>query len=423
MRSSTVGRLCGAGGLALVALALLWVSLMPGAVVAQDDEDTNQIHVVEEGENLYSIAARYGVTVGDIVETNNLSNINLIGVGTSLTIPVPPGEEGTIHTVQRGENLAGIAAEYGVTADDIVLANNLNDPNRVYVGQRLFIPVSEPDRPVSTATPEAVSPTSTEVSTATEVLTGTEPAVSPTLAVAAATSGSCVGGCEMIAIISPSPGVTVSNPIQISGYAAGAGQELVVRVLDAAGVEIGLDYATIDADPGEAGPYSATISYTMPVDPQLGRIQVYSLSPRDGAIEHLSSLEVNLEASGLDDPMSPLKEALEAQDYEALVELMTDEWVLGFYQSEGLLVDKEVALAQLERSYLGPGDVRVDLTTDALSLLGDRVEFSADVVDVLYATGWGRDQVDDAFLLVVEDDEGQLRWGGMLYVFAALQDY
>lgn len=47
---------------------------------------------------------------------------------------------GYTHTVKRGETLAAIAAEYGVTVEAIVAENNITNPNRIAVGQELFIP-------------------------------------------------------------------------------------------------------------------------------------------------------------------------------------------------------------------------------------------------------------------------------------------
>ncbi len=44
------------------------------------------------------------------------------------------------HEVKRGETLATIAAEYGVTVNAIVQENNLANPDRISVGQKLYIP-------------------------------------------------------------------------------------------------------------------------------------------------------------------------------------------------------------------------------------------------------------------------------------------
>ncbi len=44
------------------------------------------------------------------------------------------------HEVKRGESLATIAAQYGVTVSAIVRENNLTNPDVITVGQKLFIP-------------------------------------------------------------------------------------------------------------------------------------------------------------------------------------------------------------------------------------------------------------------------------------------
>jgi len=44
------------------------------------------------------------------------------------------------HTVKRGETLASIAAQYGVTVAEIAAANSITNPNLISVGQELVIP-------------------------------------------------------------------------------------------------------------------------------------------------------------------------------------------------------------------------------------------------------------------------------------------
>ena len=46
-----------------------------------------------------------------------------------------------IYVVQPGDTLLVIATRYNITIDDILRANNLTDPNFVFAGQRLIIPV------------------------------------------------------------------------------------------------------------------------------------------------------------------------------------------------------------------------------------------------------------------------------------------
>jgi LysM repeat protein len=104
-------------------------------------------HVVRPGENLTQIARRYGTTVSAIVQTNRLWNPNLIYTGQVLLIPVscatpPPSTSCTaIHVVKRGEYLKVIAIRYGTTVTVLVRLNNIRNPNLIYPGQRLKVPI------------------------------------------------------------------------------------------------------------------------------------------------------------------------------------------------------------------------------------------------------------------------------------------
>ncbi len=49
-------------------------------------------------------------------------------------------EHGRYHEVRAGETLSEIAAAYNVRANVIVQANDLENPDRLRIGQRLFIP-------------------------------------------------------------------------------------------------------------------------------------------------------------------------------------------------------------------------------------------------------------------------------------------
>lgn len=420
--------------LAFVLLLLIVLVAISGLALAQDEGET-LTHVVVPGETLFGIAARYGVSAQSIIEANGIANPDIIRVGSRLIIPLEAQQVVRVHIVRRGETLLGIANRYGVTLEDINRANDLINPNYVYAGQRLYIPVVEPDQeaipeaeetPVAeeTITPTLVTTPALEILPAPEVTTTPEAPSMPLPAAAlAAQPGVCLSGCEVISISSPTQGMTVTNPIAVTGLGVATEQVLVVRVLDGAGYEVGLSYVLLAGAAGQPSLYTGTVTYTVPAATQPGRIQVYSLSPVDGAIEHLTSVVVTLQGAGLDGAVENLKVALESQDYEALQKLLTDPWILAFYRSDGLMLDSAGALEQLRTNYLGPGDVFVDLSVNAAALLKERVELAPIVEYVVFSTGWGPDGKDDAFLLFVLDEEEQTRWGGMIYVFDALRDY
>jgi LysM repeat protein len=102
-------------------------------------------HTVQQGETLYSIALRYGVTVDKIKEINNLTN-NLIFPAQQLIIPLPlvtgPVAETTTYVIQPGDTLWSIAKKYNTTVDELKALNNLSN-NLVVVGNELIVPIKK----------------------------------------------------------------------------------------------------------------------------------------------------------------------------------------------------------------------------------------------------------------------------------------
>ena len=103
-------------------------------------------HVVQWGETLSGIAVRYGTTVQALATTNGIANPSRIYAGQRLTVPCgsTPPSGGAWYTVQQGDTLSSIAWRYGTSTWAIVQANNISNPNRIYAGQRLYIPGGTP---------------------------------------------------------------------------------------------------------------------------------------------------------------------------------------------------------------------------------------------------------------------------------------
>ena len=108
-------------------------------------------YTVQSGDTLSAIARRYGTTVQELVDINNIQNPDLIYPGEKLRIltnsTIPGNEErGTgdiIYTVQRGNTLSQIAREYNVSVEHIVELNDIENPNLIYPGQKLRITESD----------------------------------------------------------------------------------------------------------------------------------------------------------------------------------------------------------------------------------------------------------------------------------------
>lgn len=103
-------------------------------------------HKVRRGETLGAIASRYGVTVDNLKDWNNLSS-SRIDVGQTLIVKGSKSTSSlrsskssyTTHTVRNGETLGGIAERYGTTASAIRKANGIKG-SMIRKGQKLKIP-------------------------------------------------------------------------------------------------------------------------------------------------------------------------------------------------------------------------------------------------------------------------------------------
>lgn len=153
-----------------------------------------QTHTVKSGEYLYLIAERYGITVAQLKQWNNLTS-NYIYSGDQLkvsagTATTKPGDTNTTkptdntqttnsyYTVRPGDYLWKIANQHGITVAQLKTWNNLTS-NYIYSGDRFIVskttttptqpekPVEskpetpkEPDKP-STSQPTPSTPTPT----------------------------------------------------------------------------------------------------------------------------------------------------------------------------------------------------------------------------------------------------------------------
>jgi LysM repeat protein len=105
-------------------------------------------YAVQAGDTLLSIAIEFGVSANDIIAANTLSNPNNLFVGQTIIIPnyqpqpapTPIPAVPYEYVIQAGDTLGAIAQRFGVSVDVLIAANTLRDPNNLIQGQVLFIP-------------------------------------------------------------------------------------------------------------------------------------------------------------------------------------------------------------------------------------------------------------------------------------------
>ncbi len=116
-------------------------SLMPNLAAlttytSKNERDKTIIYTVKSGDNVSKIAAEFGVTINTVLWANNLRATSYIKEGQELKIlPVT----GIQHDVKKGETVSGIAKKYKVKASDIIAYNGLPADGSLQVGETLII--------------------------------------------------------------------------------------------------------------------------------------------------------------------------------------------------------------------------------------------------------------------------------------------
>lgn len=111
-------------------------------IISSGSNVPNNVYVVKKGDTLWSIANNFNVSVNDLKSANNKSN-NSLSIGEQLIIPGKSTGENvstTNYTVKSGDNLYSIARRYNVTVNEIKSLNNLSS-NLLSIGQKLSIPI------------------------------------------------------------------------------------------------------------------------------------------------------------------------------------------------------------------------------------------------------------------------------------------
>ena len=155
------------------------------ALPAAPDAGTAKTYVVKAGDTITKISASLGVTILDLENANGLGGNAVLRVGQTLKVPekmvsqaaaevagqanqvagsaqqLPgsiaaaataavapvqgsnaPNADMAEYTVVKGDNPYKIAKKFKVTPDELMKANNITDPKKIQIGQKLKIPAS-----------------------------------------------------------------------------------------------------------------------------------------------------------------------------------------------------------------------------------------------------------------------------------------
>jgi LysM repeat protein len=106
---------------------------------------------VAKSDTLGSIASKYNVSVGDLRKWNKLNSKSLLHPGENLVVFTQPGAksassempkaaEKKTYTVTKGDAPGSIAAKLGVKLDDLLESNKLTRKSTIHIGDKLAVP-------------------------------------------------------------------------------------------------------------------------------------------------------------------------------------------------------------------------------------------------------------------------------------------
>jgi murein DD-endopeptidase MepM/ murein hydrolase activator NlpD len=131
----------------IILLSLLIISFHP--VSAQSTG--GPVYIVQPGDALSSIAARFKVSLNDLMSANNINDANNISAGSPLTIPGLDGITGALTTqeIGYGDSLKSLSRHMQIPLDLLVRLNRITSPVELYAGLNIIYPQDETAAPLT----------------------------------------------------------------------------------------------------------------------------------------------------------------------------------------------------------------------------------------------------------------------------------
>lgn len=121
---------------------ILLVAISTQSVLAQA---SGPIYIVQSGDTLSFIAARFNVSLTDLLEANPTIDPNILNQGQEVIIPGLEGVTGVLETevISFGDSLRSLSRRTQVSIEKLIKLNRLISPTELYVGISLIVPIQE----------------------------------------------------------------------------------------------------------------------------------------------------------------------------------------------------------------------------------------------------------------------------------------
>lgn len=99
-----------------------------------------RIYTVREGENLFAIASRLGITPEELRRINGFAPDYEVMVGEQIIVPTVTASPFNTYIVEPGDSLYGIAQKFNLDVNDLARLNGLDVNDYIYPAQELIVP-------------------------------------------------------------------------------------------------------------------------------------------------------------------------------------------------------------------------------------------------------------------------------------------
>lgn len=124
-------------------LLAIFLFVIPAGIVSGQSTPDYPIYIIQSGDTLFVIAERFGISADELINLNNIENPDALIVGTSLKISGYEGVTGelVLHNANLGESYQTITKQNQYDAGLLARLNRLLSPEEIYVGSRIIIPL------------------------------------------------------------------------------------------------------------------------------------------------------------------------------------------------------------------------------------------------------------------------------------------
>jgi murein DD-endopeptidase MepM/ murein hydrolase activator NlpD len=120
----------------------IFIAILFSVFPASAQTDDGPVYIVQSGDTLSLISSRFNVPLEDLMNTNGISDPNLLSAGQELIIPGLEGISGVLVTefVQFGDSFRSLSRRTRIAEPTLRKLNRLVSPTELYVGVSLVVP-------------------------------------------------------------------------------------------------------------------------------------------------------------------------------------------------------------------------------------------------------------------------------------------